>query len=77
LKNDVWSTTDGTNWSLVNNTSGTMWKPRAQMQSLYFTTNSVPKIFVIGGNDYNASDVNASFLNDVWKSDTNIDSNST
>lgn len=60
LKNDVWSSTDGKDWSLVTSSAG--WSPRAYHQAVVLNE----KIYLFGGGNY-VPDYHA--LNDVWCSE--------
>mgnify|MGYP006317690177 CR=1 FL=1 len=57
VKNDVWSSIDGINWTQVS--QNTPWQARSEHASVIFNN----KIWVSAGNDYNTP-----FLNTVWSS---------
>lgn len=63
-KNDIWSSTDGSNWTRVT-TSGPMWSPRMMHSSVVFQG----KMWIIGGDD--GSDFNSQ-KKDVWYSSNGI-----
>lgn len=60
LKNDVWSSSDGKNWTLI--TESAAWSPRAYHQAAVLGN----KIYVFGGGNY-VPEYHA--LNDVWCSE--------
>ncbi len=60
LKNDIWSSSDGKQWTLV--TSSAPWSPRAYHQAAVLDN----KIYVFGGGNY-VPEYHA--LNDVWCSE--------
>ncbi len=63
LKNDVWSSPDGKEWTLVTDNAG--WLPRAYHQAVVFDD----KIWILGGGNYVP---NHTAYNDVWCSDDGI-----
>lgn len=63
LKNDVWSSADGKEWTLV--TPAAPWSPRAYHQAAVLNG----KIYVFGGGNY-VPDYQA--LNDVWSSEDGV-----
>jgi hypothetical protein len=63
LKNDVWSSSDGKNWTLETAHAG--WAPRAYHQALVHGD----KIWVMGGGNY-VPEYRA--MNDVWCSDDGV-----
>jgi len=60
LKNDVWSSTDGTTWTMVNESAG--FSPRIYHTSVVYDN----KMWVIGGTD------GSNFMNDVWYSSDGV-----
>lgn len=65
--NDVWSSTDGINWTQVTQHAG--WSPRAQVQGEVVFDN---KMWVLGGGTYNGV---RKFYNDVWNTTDGINWN--
>lgn len=63
VKNDVWSSPDGKNWTQVTDSAG--WSPRAYHQAVVFDD----KIWLLGGGNY-VPDYQA--LNDVWNSEDGV-----
>ncbi len=59
LKNDVWSSPDGIQWTQV--TAAAPWAPRAYLQAIAFND----KIYVLGGGNYSPF---YAAHNDVWSS---------
>ncbi len=62
--NDVWSSTDGINWTQVTPNAG--WAPRAQIQGQCVFDN---KMWIMGGGTYNGI---RNYYNDVWNSSDGI-----
>jgi hypothetical protein len=62
--NDVWSSTDGINWTKVTANAG--WAPRAQIQGQVVFDN---KMWIMGGGTYNGI---RKFYNDVWNTTDGI-----
>ncbi|MFO0939526.1 MAG: hypothetical protein U0930_02045 [Pirellulales bacterium] len=60
LKNDVWSSTDGKDWTLITPAAG--WSPRAYHQAVVLND----RIYVMGGGNY-VPEYQA--MNDVWCSE--------
>jgi hypothetical protein len=58
-KNDVWSSSDGANWTLA--TGGAAFTPRYAHSATVFDPGGGARIWVIGGDD-------GTFRNDVWSS---------
>ena len=63
LKNDVWYSADGKDWTLATEHAG--WSPRGYLQAVVHDN----KIFVFGGGNY-VPEYHA--LNDVWSSEDGI-----
>ena len=63
LKNDVWSSADGKNWTLA--TQNAPWSPRAYHQAVVHND----RIYVLGGGNY-VPEYHAK--NDVWSSDDGV-----
>jgi len=63
LKNDVWYSSDGQNWTLATEHAG--WSPRAFHQAVVFKD----KIYVFGGGNYMPSYIG---YNDVWCSSDGV-----
>ena len=63
LKNDVWSSADGKNWTQV--TKNAEWSPRAYHQAVVFAG----KMWILGGGNY-VPEYHS--LNDVWSSEDGV-----
>ncbi|MGO8119279.1 hypothetical protein AB9F43_32435 [Rhizobium leguminosarum] len=63
LKNDVWSSSDGINWTKV--TEHAAWQPRAYHTAVAYHG----KLWVLGGGSYHPDYI---ALNDVWNSEDGI-----
>ena len=63
LKNDVWHSTDGKEWTLATENAG--WAPRAYHQAIVYDN----KIWVMGGGNYVPE---SHLLNDVWCSEDGV-----
>lgn len=68
VTNEVWSSTDGTNWTVKTPATGeTWWSIRERINAVVFKD----KLFIVGGNKYpsfgNANTPGAA-MNDVWSS---------
>lgn len=62
-QNDVWSSTDGRSWSLVNRDRPVPWGPRA----LHYTVVHADKIWVLGGQTMPAfAKADERFYRDIW-----------
>jgi hypothetical protein len=63
LRNDVWSSSDGTNWELATPDAG--WSPRAFHQAVVLDG----KLWIVGGGSYKP---NFQVRNDVWCSEDGV-----
>ena len=62
LKNDVWSSADGKEWTQVTANAG--WAPRSYLQAAVLNG----KIYVFGGGNYDPKELYRAY-NDVWSSE--------
>ncbi len=62
MKNDVWSSSNGIDWSLVTNSAP--WTPRYQAGSTVFGASDYPSIYIIGGVGPSKQGCG---LDDIWR----------
>ncbi len=68
-QNDVWNSSDGRNWNLVNRDRPVPWGPRA----LHYTVAFQGKIWIMGGQTMPAfSPSEEIFYRDIWNSDDGV-----